>query len=391
MTSTTNPHLLFAVYMAGGNATIQQNLEHAIAPRGDVESSWLPVHLEATEKVYGCHKTYRRPLLPGVLRNCEVTWKGIQALEEDRRPFDAAYFFGHTICMFLFRFRRRVPYVLAMDGTPLWYARHQLWYAFPRFDPTSLVSRIKHLVVRSVYRGAHHLFPLSHGVRDSLVHEYGVPPERVTVLPPGVNLRRFPCPDRRAERREGASLRALFVGADFERKGGPLVVELARMPEFADVRFDVVTRSFAGTAPGNVTVHGDVQTNTDRMVQLFRDADVFLLPTDADAHSVASVEAMAMGLPVVSTRVGGIVDIVDEGTTGFLVEPRDLGALADRLRRLRDRELRLRMGEASRRRAEALFDNAKIAATLVETMKRAAGQARRSVLPTSLRRDLAEG
>jgi glycosyltransferase involved in cell wall biosynthesis len=390
MTSLTNPHLLFAVYMAGGNATIQQNLEHAIAPRSDVASSWLPVHLEAAETVFGCHKTYRRPLLPGTLRNSAVTARSIQELEDGRRPFDAAYFFGHTICMFLFRFRRRVPYVLAMDGTPLWYARHQLWYAFPRFDATSLVSRIKHLIVRSVYRGAHHLFPLSHGVRDSLVNEYGIPPEKITVLPPGVDLARFPCPDRTAGGRE-RPLRALFVGADYERKGGPLVVQLAQLPEFADVQFDVVTRSFTGAAPGNVTVHRDVQTNTERMVHLFRDADVFLLPTDADAHSVACVEAMAMGLPVVSTRVGGIVDIVDEGTTGYLVEPRDLASLADRLRRLRDRELRLRLGAASRQRAEALFDNAKIAATVVETLKHAAGKARRASASRSLRRDLAEG
>jgi glycosyltransferase involved in cell wall biosynthesis len=126
-------------------------------------------------------------------------------------------------------------------------------------------------------------------------------------------------------------------------------------------------------------------------VHLVRDADVFLLPTDADAHSVACVEAMAMGLPVVSTRVGGIVDIVDEGTTGYLVEPRDLASLADRLRRLRDRELRLRLGAASRQRAEALFDNAKIAATVVETLKHAAGKARRASASRSLRRDLAEG
>jgi glycosyltransferase involved in cell wall biosynthesis len=379
MTTSPNPHLLFAVYMAGGNATIQQNLHKAIAPRADVESSWLPVELEASDKVYGRHKTRRRPLLPGTLRNSGVTGERIRELEGARRPFDAAYFFGHTICMFLFRFRRRVPYVLAMDGTPLWYARHRLWYAFPRFDPQSVVSRIKHAVVRSVYRGAHHLFPLSHGVRDSLVHEYGIAPEKITVMPPGVNLQHFPCPDRRLEERERRPLRVLFVGADYERKGGPLVVQLAGTPEFADVHFDVVTRSFRGTAPANVTVHANVQTNTEQMVELFRNADVFMLPTDADAHSVAAIEASAMGLPVISTAVGGIVDIVDEGKTGFLVDPRDATALADRLRRLRDRELRLRLGEAARRRAEALFDNEKIAAAVVETMKRAAARSQRVI------------
>jgi glycosyltransferase involved in cell wall biosynthesis len=368
----TKLNLLFAVYMAGGNATILQNLQRVIGRRKDVDSSWVPVEMDARSKVYGTHHTYRRPLVPGTVRNSMVTGERIKELEVSQRPFDVAYFFGHTICMFLFRFRRRVPYVLAMDGTPLWYARHQLWYAFPRFDPGSLASRLKHLIVRRMYRKAHHLFPLSHGVRDSLVHDYGIPPERITVLPPGVNLSQFPCPDRRAEDRAGRPLRVIFVGADFDRKGGPLILQLAALPRFADVQFDVVTRSFQGTVPANVRVHTNLQTNTEPMTRMFQDADVFLLPTDADAHSVASIEAMAMGLPVVTTTVGGIVDIVEEGQTGYLVPPRDLEALADRLGRLQaDRELRLRMGEAGRRRAEALFDNEKLSHTVVETMKRA--------------------
>jgi glycosyltransferase involved in cell wall biosynthesis len=377
MSPNPKPNLLFAVYMAGGNATILQNLQSSIAPRSDVDSSWLPVEMDAASKVYGMHRTYRRPLVPGTYRNSRVTGDRIREFEVARRPFDAAYFFGHTICMFLFRFRSRVPYVLAMDGTPLWYARHRLWYAFPPFDPRSPVARLKHMIVRSVYRKAHHLFPLSSGVRDSLVHEYGVAPEKVTVLPPGVNLHQFPFPDRRANGRAGRPMRVIFVGADFERKGGPLVLRLAARPEFAGVHFDVVTKSFDGAAPANVEVHTGLQTNTEPMVRLFREADVFLLPTDADAHSVATIEAMAMGLPVITTSVGGIVDIVDEGRTGYLIHPGDLEALADRLGRLRaDAELRLRMGEAGRRRAEARFDNEKISREVVDAMKRALARRR---------------
>jgi len=377
MEPQTKPNMLFAVYVAGGNATILQNLQHAISPRSDVDSAWLPVELDSKDKVYGTHHTYRRPLIPGTFRNSMVTGEAIKALEGAKRPFDVAYFFGHTICMFLLRFRSRVPYVLAMDGTPLWYARHRLWYAFPKFDPNSLSARLKHLVVRRMYQKAFHLFPLSQGVRDSLVEDYGIPPEKITVLPPGVNMPLFPCPDRRAHAAPGRPMRVIFVGADFDRKGGPLVLQLAARPEFADVRFDVVTRSFSGTAPANVQVHTNLQTNTEPMVRLFREADVFLLPTDADAHSVAAIEAMTMGLPVITTTVGGIVDIVDEGKTGYLVPPRDLDVLADRVGRLRDdAELRLRMGEAGRRRAEALFDNEKLSHTVVETMKRAAASRR---------------
>jgi glycosyltransferase involved in cell wall biosynthesis len=368
--------LLFAAYMAGGNATILQNLQSAIDPRGDVESAWLPVEMDEESKVWGRHAR-RRSLLPGTVRNSRVAGEHIRRLEQERGRFDAAYYFQHTICLFLWRFRHRVPYVLAMDGTPLWYARHGLWYAQPRFDPDSLSSRVKQALVREVYQRAFHLFPLSRGVRDSLVEDYGVPPERITVLPPGIDLKRYVAPDRSASAVPGRPLRVLFVGADFVRKGGDLVTALAQRPEFRDVEFHVVTKSFEGPTPPNLRVHADKQTNTRPMVQAFEEADVFLLPTRADSHSIASLEAMAMALPVITTPTGGIVDVVEEGVTGYLVPPGDLEALADRLSRLRaDPSLRVRMGLAGRRRVEERFDSARIAATVVEVMKRAVAERR---------------
>ena len=80
-----------------------------------------------------------------------------------------------------------------------------------------------------------------------------------------------------------------------------------------------------------------------------------------------------MGLPVISTPVGGVPDVVQEGETGYLVPKDDLPALADRIRRLRDdRELRLRMGAAGRRRVEACFNAATLAALVVDLLERAA-------------------
>jgi len=68
------------------------------------------------------------------------------------------------------------------------------------------------------------------------------------------------------------------------------------------------------------------------------------------------LEAMAHGLPVVATSVGGIPEAVSDGVEGFLVPPGDVAALEDRLQRLlSNKALRRQMGEAARRKVERLF------------------------------------
>jgi O-antigen/teichoic acid export membrane protein/glycosyltransferase involved in cell wall biosynthesis len=83
----------------------------------------------------------------------------------------------------------------------------------------------------------------------------------------------------------------------------------------------------------------------EERLAFFKRADVFVLPTYAEGTPISMLEAMAAGLPVVSTPVGGIPDVVEDGVEGFIVKPGDVEALADRLARLiNDPERRRRMG-----------------------------------------------
>ena len=371
MSSGKNLRFLFACYMAGGNGTILQNLEDSIGGRSDVDTAWVRIEMDHESKRWDRHP--RRSLVPGTIRNSIVTGEEIRKLERSGSRFDAAYFFQQTICMFLWRFRSRVPYLVAMDGTPLWYAKHDLWYAQPRFDPRSRVSKVKQALTRRVYQQAFHLLPLSWSCRESLIADYRIPPERITVVPPGINLRRYVWVDRSARTEAERPFNLLFVGADFRRKGGDLLVQLAHEQEFRDAQFNFVTKAYQGPVSENIRVFDNLAANSLPMLNLFKEADLFVLPTRADSHAIASLEAMASGLPVISTAVGGVVDVVEDGNTGYLISRDDIGALADRIRKLRgNREQRLRMGLRSRKRVESHFDGETISATVVDLLTRAA-------------------
>ena len=90
---------------------------------------------------------------------------------------------------------------------------------------------------------------------------------------------------------------------------------------------------------------------------LLASMDCFVLPSLAEGLGVAALEAMAMGKPVVASRVGGLAEVVEDNCTGFLVEPGRPEALAEALLRLlRDNELRATLGRNARQRALARFD-----------------------------------
>lgn len=92
------------------------------------------------------------------------------------------------------------------------------------------------------------------------------------------------------------------------------------------------------------------------MPALYRAADLSVLPSLAEATSIAGLEAMASGLPLVGTEVGGIPTIIANGETGFLVPPRDPDAMAVALDRLiDDGDLRQRLGAAARAKVEREF------------------------------------
>lgn len=93
-----------------------------------------------------------------------------------------------------------------------------------------------------------------------------------------------------------------------------------------------------------------------KLIEAFRSCAVFLLPSYQEGFPVSILEAMASGMPVVSTRVGGIPEMIEEGVNGFLVEPGQRQELAQALiDLLKDERLRERMGRANIEKVDSLF------------------------------------
>jgi glycosyltransferase involved in cell wall biosynthesis len=193
--------------------------------------------------------------------------------------------------------------------------------------------------------------PWSEWVRQSLVDDYGIPESRTRMIRPGVDLAAL---SPRSARTPGEA-RFLFVGADFERKGGPLILEALQSLQ-SPWHLDVVTKSPLDATP-QISVHRNLTPNTPELYTLFTAADVFVFPTTADSFGFVVVEAMAAGLPVIATKTGAIPEAVEDGRTGILVQVGDSARLKESLAWMAEHPAeRGRMGELGRIVAEERFD-----------------------------------
>jgi glycosyltransferase involved in cell wall biosynthesis len=177
--------------------------------------------------------------------------------------------------------------------------------------------------------------------------DHGVPDERIEVLPPCV-----PAAERRADFLAQGDverpLRLVFVGNDWERKGGPRLLSWHQRFWADKAELHVCSsRAPVDRNARNVVWHGGVEN--ERLVrQLLPSMDVMVLPTSNDMSPHALVEAASLGLPVVSSAIGGIAELVCSGRTGFLIDPADDAGFVRAVDRLvEDAGLRRTMGEAA--------------------------------------------
>jgi glycosyltransferase involved in cell wall biosynthesis len=252
---------------------------------------------------------------------------------------------------------------------PILFTEHGRWYPdYPR--------RKRIVLNRLVLQRRDRVVGVGESVRQALIDNEGISADRVSVIYNGIDVARY--------QQNGSDTRWSIRRELGLRPDDVVVVQVARLDYLKDHLTAVRTMArvtacrgdvrliLVGDGPEQATIQQEIcrcglgehvrllGLRTD-VARLLAASDVFLLTSISEGIPLTVIEAMAAGLPVVSTRVGGVAEIVEEGRTGLLAPARDDGALAEALLLLAaDPALRATMGQLGRERAAAVFSEARM-------------------------------
>jgi phosphatidyl-myo-inositol dimannoside synthase len=281
------------------------------------------------------------------------TWRGLSYSRKllRERHYDLSLAFSTVpagAISYILQICEQLPYLVSLQGpdVPGFEARYN--YLYPVLKP----------LIRRVWSGAKIVTAISEHHRE-LANET-MPELKIPIIYNGVDSTLF-CPSD--SRSEVDPVNILCVGRLIERKGQDhLLRAFARLRSklTSPVKLTLVgtgdtemslknlakdllianSVDFAGVVPG------------EKMPDIFKRGDIFVLPSQNEGMSIALLEAMACGLPVVVTNTGGTVELVQENVNGFVVPWADVQALTEQLDLLiKDQQLRSRLGQASRQTA----------------------------------------
>ena len=369
------PRVGFVLEQTLGHRSHAANLQRILPTLGRIEPVFRLVDFEPRR---------RYPRLPGysnwTLRAAVRTARTLRDLCR-RTQVDVLFFHTNVVATLAGRWMRRIPSVVSLDATPAQY--DEMGSPYNHRVRHRLIEAAKHHVNRRCLGLAADVVAWSEWCRESLIEHYGVAPDKVTVIPPGVDVRRW---TRIGDRQDDGVVRILFVGDDFQRKGGDVLVEAVRRlrrrvserPATLAIELDIVSNADVRCEPG-VHVHRGVSPNSPELVGLYHRASIFCLPTRGDCLPMVLSEAGAAGLPLVSTSVGAISEIVEDGRNGILVAPGDVDELVVALRRLAsDAGLRATWGRRAEQVVAERFNAETNAARLADLLGALAAPAHRS-------------
>jgi glycosyltransferase involved in cell wall biosynthesis len=299
-------------------------------------------------------RRYRAELNAGILAR-----RRIRRLERAGAHFDVLHFHRQATAYASVDRMRTTPTIISIDCTQR---------CVVETSSSALETRTYEPNIRrdgAIFRAARLIISTSHWAADSVRGEYPDCTTDIAVMPNPVQLEAFDpawIEERhvRAASTAGYAPRVLFMGGDFVRKGGYDLLAAWRDGRLGRLaRLDLVTGwpiDSEWLEPG-ITVHADVVAHSGRWRTLWREADIFVLPTRDEAFGIVFQEAAAAGLPAIGTAINAVPELIHDGASGVLVARGDREALGRALTHLiASPDLRRTMGAHARRLVEKTAD-----------------------------------
>lgn len=216
-------------------------------------------------------------------------------------------------------------YVLFLDWTRKLSERE-----WPDWAPiTDITKRAEWFSLeQDVYRKAKLIFTVSEYTKKSVVNDYGISPDKVVVTGYGPTLDKIP-DDNYKKEYDGKTI--LFVGFDFKRKGGYVLLEAFKKARevIKDARLIIVGPTNLKVDIEGVESRGAL--NKEEVVKLYEQASIFAMPSLCEPFGLVFLEAMAYKLPCIGTNVDAMSEIIEDGKTGFLARLGDPANLAEKI------------------------------------------------------------
>ncbi len=287
------------------------------------------------------------------------SWRARSRIRLEAPEHRVRFFHTQSIALMAPLFRNTTPYVVSVDATPIQMDHMGHWYSHEQRPP--VVERAKMALYKAVFNRSAAMVAWSQWAADSLVADYGVARDKILVAHPGATSEFFALPLKCDTTRPRP--RILFVGGDLERKGADLLLHAWNsMRDVADLT--IVTTANVPESDG-IEVIADASPGSPRLLEAYASADIFCLPTRGDCTPVVLGEAMAAGLPVITTRIGSNGETVTNGVNGLLIDVNDSKGLHDSLSHLvAQADERTRMARAARATALNVFDAERNAARI---------------------------
>lgn len=232
-------------------------------------------------------------------------------------PFDPKKFLNSSINTNINKYFLVISYTMALskgfDGWEPYENEYGKWFA----------------VEKLLYQKAEKILTTNDNVRKSLIKDYGIIPEKIIKIGYGSTLEKLPDEEKVYDGKT-----ALFIGMDFERKGGFVLLEAFKKVRqaIAGARLVIVgpNKELININEPGVELLGHV-SDREKIEKLYKEASLFVMPSLMEPFGLVFLEAMAHKIPCIGTTVDAMPEIIEDGKTGFLVAPKNVEELAAKM------------------------------------------------------------